>query len=103
MVALKFDPKADMQKLSSFGEILRRTGCVSQEQLDEAHKLASYKNLRTGEALVALGHITPDQLEWALRLQKQLRSGDRRAMAALTEVVNASMAAAAASLRWVTP
>jgi hypothetical protein len=98
----KFDTKSDVQALSGFGEILRRTGVVTQEQLDEARKLATYKSMRTGEALLALGHITQEQLDWALRLQRQLRSGDRRAVAALNEVMNASLAAASVALaRWV--
>lgn len=87
-----------VRKLSGLAEVLRRTGTVTAEQLDEAHKLATYKSMQLGEALIALGHINREKLEWALALQTNLRSNSARSSRALAEVVDASMAAATLAL-----
>jgi hypothetical protein len=90
--------EADVRVLSKLGEVLRRTGVVTKEQVEEAMTLAYYKQMRLGEAMLALGHVTPEQLEWALQLQQRLRSNDRTASQALAEMVNASMAGAKLAL-----
>lgn len=54
------------------GEILLKTGIISEDQLDEALRLATERGLRTGEALVELGAIDRDKLTWALGAQFDL-------------------------------
>lgn len=91
-------PDVDVASLSNLGEVLRRTGVVTPEQLEEASMLAKYKSMPLGEALVSLGHITADKLDWALRMQRDLRGPTKKAQRALAELVDSSMASAAGAL-----
>lgn len=90
--------KQQVQAISSLGEILRRGGVVTAEHLEEARKLADYKGIKIGQALIALGHITKAQLDWALAIQADLRGDRRKANRAVSELMDMSYLAASAAL-----
>ena len=90
--------KQQVQTISGLGEILRRGGLVTAEQLEEARALAAYKSIQLGEALISLGRISKAQLEWALSIQTDLRGDRRKANRAVTELLDMSMTAASAAL-----
>jgi len=54
------------------GDVLRQCGMVTEEQLDQAHALASREGVRIGEALVLMGVLDRDRLTWALGVQFDL-------------------------------
>lgn len=90
--------KQQVQTISGLGEILRRGGLVTAEQLEEARALAKYKDLQLGQALISLGRINKAQLEWALSIQENLRGDRRKANKAVTELIDMSMLAASSAL-----
>jgi Mrp family chromosome partitioning ATPase/capsular polysaccharide biosynthesis protein len=53
------------------GDVLKRQGRVTEQQLTLALQLANHKNMRLGEALVQLGFITPAEIDEALSVQKE--------------------------------
>lgn len=88
----------NVNTLSSLGEILRRSGAVTEEQLAEARKVAEINGVQLGRVLVLLGHTTDERVKWALKVQADLRHGDRRASRALQELLDASLAATSVAL-----
>lgn len=54
------------------GEILISCGLITDLQLEEALALKEHEDVRLGEALKRLGHLTDDQLTWALGIQFDL-------------------------------
>jgi adenylate cyclase len=58
---------------SMLGEILLEQGHLSQEQLDHALRMQRAAGLRLGEALIQLGFSTREQVKQALLLQEKMR------------------------------
>jgi hypothetical protein len=55
------------------GELLLDQGHISKEQLDYALKMQRAAGLRLGEALIQLGYATREQVKQALLLQEKMR------------------------------
>lgn len=54
------------------GDVLRRSGMVTDEQLDAAESLARAEGIRIGEALIRMGVLDEGRLAWALGMQFDL-------------------------------
>jgi succinoglycan biosynthesis transport protein ExoP len=57
------------------GQIFRREGILSQQQLDTALRLAHNSQRKLGEILVELGYLSPDDVARALALQEETPIG----------------------------
>jgi hypothetical protein len=53
-----------------FGQILRDQGKVTQEALDEALRIQARERKYIGQILCELGHIQPDDIQAALKVQE---------------------------------
>lgn len=60
-------------KVQLLGELLLDQGHITKEQLDYALKMQRAAGLRLGEALIQLGYASRDQVKQALLLQDKLR------------------------------
>lgn len=61
--------KAEVQDVSSLGDILQRTKGLTAEQVEMALDYQRQHGVRFGEAVVALGLARPDDIIWALSQQ----------------------------------
>lgn len=57
------------------GQVLLREQLVTQQQVDQALRLAQESNRRLGETLIELGYLTQDDLDQALGLQEHAPIG----------------------------
>ena len=53
------------------GQILKRDGTITDQQLDTALRLAHNSQRKLGEILVELGYLVPDDIERALAMQQE--------------------------------
>ena len=73
---LKPKPKQSVTRYPTdflLGDLLVRAGLVSQQQLDEAVKLAGSKNVHVGQMLINFRYISPRDLQAAVDAQSMLR------------------------------
>lgn len=61
-----------MADRKTLGEILVEAGRISREQVDQAVDYQKARGIRFGEALVALGAVTHEEMEWGLAAQFDL-------------------------------
>ena len=83
------------------GQILRREGLITQQQLDMAMKLARNSQKKLGEILVDLGYLTEEDVRHALTLQEQRPLGIVDAM--LGERVDECIAETGIQNLWILP
>ncbi len=77
----------------NLGDLVRRMFLVRTTAIDNALERQKITGEKVGEALVANGAITADQLASVVRLQTDLRSGEaKRALRALDELADAASA-----------
>lgn len=73
----------------NIGEVLRRTGVVSQADIDEAVVVMNASGVRIGEALVSLGKCAAIDIDRALDRQRRLCQGSQcETIDALTEMLD---------------
>jgi hypothetical protein len=77
----------------SIGEILRRAGVVTQAEIDDALALIATHEMRLGQALVAIGACTVDDVRTALDRQERLARVGDGCLAALGEILEDGFAA----------
>ncbi len=73
---LKPKPKSTVTRYPTdflLGDLLVKAGLVSQQQLDEAVKLAGSKNVHVGQMLINFRYISPRDLQAAVDAQSMLR------------------------------
>jgi hypothetical protein len=73
---LKPKPKQTVSRYPTdflLGDLLVKAGLVSQQQLDEAVKLAGSKNVHVGQMLINFRYISPRDLQAAVDAQSMLR------------------------------
>jgi len=58
---------------SDYLDLLLKADVISQDQLDEAIKLAGNKHVHTGQMLIMAGYISPRDLRAAIDAQSMLR------------------------------
>jgi hypothetical protein len=69
-------PKAALQVMRDMfiGEVLLGAEMITAEALEQAMRIHHHEGTRVGEALIALGALTEQDLESALELQSRLRN-----------------------------
>jgi Flp pilus assembly protein TadD len=60
---------ASNEEKERMGDILVEIGKITRDQYDDASELMMRSGIRHGAALVELGHLTPEDLVWAVRHQ----------------------------------
>ncbi len=53
------------------GQVLRRQGLLTENQLKEALAIAQHANRRLGEVLIEMGYLTPEDVRQALSIQNE--------------------------------
>lgn len=81
----------------NLGEVLRRSGKVTQAQIDEAVVVAADRGCRLGEALVQIGACSIDDVEIALDRQRRMRDPKASTLAALGEIFDDAVIAIGAA------
>jgi type IV pilus assembly protein PilB len=56
------------------GELLKKAGLITQEDINEALQIAKDSGMRVGQVLIVSGYITEEQLKTALEVQQLLKT-----------------------------
>ena len=72
LARIKMLLKAKALQERRIGELFIELGFITEEQLDEALKIAKQKSLKVGEALYSMGALDKDHIYWALSNQMSM-------------------------------
>ena len=86
--------KATTTTVINIGEVLRRAGGVTQDQIDDGVEYAFERGTMLGAALIAVGACTPVELAIALDRQRRIAGDGADRIRALDELMQDTFKAA---------
>lgn len=87
MIHKAASPVTSMDPILNIGEVLRRMGACTQDDIDEAVSVMRSVDMKLGEALVHLGACTQLEVDAALDRQRRLAGGAGDVLQALGEIL----------------